>query len=358
MIKAKNEVNRNKPCTYNVRALPVADWPISDREAWVAARRPGRRLVRGGAAGHLRASTAASMERAYGYLLDHLIRNGGLQSCDTGSACSAITPDTISSFIDELRMRVGSVTRHSYLQRIHQMAKILEPDGDWQWLNEMVLDLKDEARPRAKADRIVSSERLLQLGLDLIARADQSGNRTLLQRARLHRDGLMIALLALCPIRLGNLAELELGKHLVEEEGTWWIRLAASETKNGRPDERPLPPVLSWAINNWIEEWKPLFHQPTQRLWASTKGGGLAYTYVGTIITEVTRRELGQAVNPHLFRDCAVYTIAHHAGDEMGVASALLQHSDPRVTEEHYNRGSSIEAVKAFHGMLESLQQE
>ena len=90
-------------------------------------------------------------------------------------------------------------------------------------------------------------------------------------------------------------------------------------------------------------------------MWASTKGGGLAYTYVGTIITNTTRRELGIAINPHLFLDCAVFTIVHEAGDQMGMASALLQHTDNRITQEHYNRGSSILAVKAFHEILTDM---
>jgi hypothetical protein len=65
--------------------------------------------------------------------------------------------------------------------------------------------------------------------------------------------------------------------------------------------------------------------------WPSIKGGSLAYTYVGHIVTEVTRRELGVPVNPHLFRDCGVYTVATHAGDRMGIASGLLQHTDKRT---------------------------
>jgi hypothetical protein len=81
----------------------------------------------------------------------------------------------------------------------------------------------------------------------------------------------------------------------------------------------------------------------------------LAYTYVGAIITKTTGRELGVPVNPHLFRDCGVYTIADRAGDEMGVATGLLQHTDPRVTEKHYNKGASFAAAKRYQTMLLNL---
>jgi hypothetical protein len=72
------------------------------------------------------------------------------------------------------------------------------------------------------------------LGLE----ADLS-TRPLHSRALLARNGLMIALLALCPIRLRNFAALELGHSFVCIEDTWWIVL--SDTKPGRPDERPVP---------------------------------------------------------------------------------------------------------------------
>lgn len=36
----------------------------------------------------------------------------------------------------------------------------------------------------------------------------------------------------------------------------------------------------------------------------------------------------------------------------MGIASALLQHTDPRVTEKHYNKGASYEAAKRFQDIV------
>jgi integrase len=137
------------------------------------------------------------------------------------------------------------------------------------------------------------------------------------------RDGLMIALLTLCPIRLCNLAELRVARQLRGVGDGWWIILEADETKTGRPDERPVPKIVAEAIERWVGHWRPVFHPSDDAFWPSIKGGALAYTYVGHIITETTRKELGVAVNPHLFRDCAVYTIAINAGDRMGIAQGF-----------------------------------
>jgi integrase len=96
-----------------------------------------------------------------------------------------------------------------------------------------------------------------------------------------------------------------------------------------------------------------VFHPSDDSFWPSVKGGSLAYTYVGHIITETTRRELGVPVNPHLFRDCAAYTVAINAGDRMGIASGLLQHTDERTVDKYYNKGASLGAVQMYRQILD-----
>src|SRR5215472_13829578 len=44
----------------------------------------------------------------------------------------------------------------------------------------------------------------------------------------------------------------------------------------------------------------------------------------------------------------AASTAATYGGSTPHLASALLNHTDPRVTEEHYNRASSVSASKIY----------
>jgi integrase len=304
----------------------------------------------------MKSSTRTSLVRAYGYLLEFCHRNGLLDH--DAEAGAHVTPEIIDAFVDELYGRVGSVTRASYIGKIRRIATILAPGRDLVWLGELEGNLRYEARPRPKYHRIVSSERLLALGLELIRRGETNKHLTDLGRARLVRDGLMIALLALCPIRLRNLAELGVGRQIRRIGDTWWIILEADETKTGRPDERPVAQVVAEAIEQWLGHWRSVFHPSDDSFWPSIKGGALAYTYVGHIITETTRRELGVAVNPHLFRDCAVYTVAINAGDRMGIASGLLQHTDQRTVEKHYNKGATVGAVRRYQQILDQLMSD
>ena len=100
-------------------------------------------------------------------------------------------------------------------------------------------------RPRSKADRLVLAEVLVEAGLTLMMEAEGSTSVSPLGRARQFRDGLMVAMPALHPIRLKNFASLKIGCNLVSIDGWWWISLSAVETKVGRPDERRIDEAIA-----------------------------------------------------------------------------------------------------------------
>jgi hypothetical protein len=334
------------------RSLKPVDWSEADRIAWAAATQPGQRLKAGGRAGHLRPATQNMLEKAYGQFLGFCERSGRLDPSAT--AAGHIQKELIDGFIDELRARVSSVTRASWLQRVHRMARLLAPERDYSWLQDIASELKYEERPRPKAHRIIDTTRIVGAGIKLMERAEKGGG-TNLQRALLFRDGLMIALLGLCPIRLKNFAGLTIGSHIRRDDTGWWIFLDRSETKTKRSDVRPVPPVLTSLLDRWVSHWRMFFLNPTDALWPSIKGGMMAYTHVGTTVSAITRRELGIDINPHLFRDCAVYSIATKAGRQMGIAPPLLQHTDSRVIQEHYNKGAMIEAARSLQSIIRFL---
>ncbi len=156
-----------------IRALPPCNWPTADREAWELACVAAQRLRPGGAAARMKSSTRTSLVRAYGYLLEFCHRNGLLDQREA-EAGAHMTPKIIDAFLHHLHGRVGSVTRASYIGKIRRIAQILAPGRDLVWLGELEGDLRYEARPRPKYHRIVSSERLLALGLELIRRGETS----------------------------------------------------------------------------------------------------------------------------------------------------------------------------------------
>lgn len=72
------------------------------------------------------------------------------------------------------------------------------------------------------------------------------------------RNGLMQVLLAAYPMRRRNFAALEIGRSIVKQDGTWWILLTASKTKEKRADERPIEDYIGKAIDKYLQTYRPI----------------------------------------------------------------------------------------------------
>ena len=170
----------------------------------------------------------------------------------------------------------------------------------------------------------------------------------------------MIALLALCPIRLKNFAALEIGRSFVDINGKWWIVLGAAETKENRADERPVDDMLKPAIDRYIGQHRPVLartdNSPTALWLSSNDGAPMSYDGVERVIKTTTLATVGVDVSPHLFRTAAASTAATHGGDNPHLASALLHHTHPSVTNAHYNRASSLSAAEKLRQIIRQYE--
>ena len=194
------------------------------------------------------------------------------------------------------------------------------------------------------------TEVIVEAGLTLIAEAEMAAKLRKLTRARIVRNGLMLALLAHSPIRLKNFAALEFGRSIVKVDETWWILLMVTETKEKRADERPIEDEIGEALDKYLKVYRPILCRGTANtnaLWLGINGTAMAGYSIREVITETTRSVLGVAISPHLFRTAATTTAAVHAGEKPHLGSAILHHSHPTVTLENYNRASSIGAGRA-----------
>jgi integrase len=154
-----------------------------------------------------------------------------------------------------------------------------------------------------------------------------------------YRDGLMIALLGLNPMRHKNFAALEIGRDLVREGENWFIAIPPEDTKTKIPLDFEVPELLQPYLETYLDHVRPrMLRRPAcNALWVSAKGGALSYSAVGPVFTRHTTRRLGIRITPHDARDAAATTWAIAAPDQIGVARDLLTHSDLRMTR-HYNR--------------------
>jgi site-specific recombinase XerD len=341
------------------RSLAIEHWPASDRAAWLGACNPSARLKRGGAASHMRPVTKNDLGRRYGYFLDFLSRSGALDS--NADTATHVTPESVDAFITELKARVSSVTVYGSIHKLRRITQLIAPDRNLTWLVATERDLASEMRPRSKWGRVVFSHVLFDAGVNLMCDAEEDKRAPKLTRARLVRDGLMIALLAQCPIRLKNLAALEIDKTFVKVGDTWWIVLTPAATKEKRPDERPVPRELTDVIDRYVQIHRPLLSRgsdSSKALWLSHNGRPLSYATIAELIPKTTEKTVGKNVSPHLFRTAGVTTLATHAGDQPHAGEALLHHRPGGPVTEHYNRASSITAAKAYAAVTRKFRRQ
>ncbi len=392
-----------------LKSLPIGEWPKSDQEAWDTACRPAVRLRRGGSASRLAPITRDDIQRRYGYFLTFLKE---CHQFDAAASCEAhLTPVHIGLFVDRMRDEWSATTLFMTIRtpaelsfhKLKQIARHLAPTANFQWLSDIAGDLKAEDGP-VKRPPVVDASELLTAGLTLVEEYSPCDQPMDLTTARNIRNGLMIALLASCPIRVKNLGGLTLGRSFHFSDSGWWIDLPGSETKSGRPDMRMLPGFLTVALERYLLEARPFLlacrnaQEPTPRiskpdcnfsanstpgaasqnkaaassdgngrsvhddrldlvnlsgpLWISRYGGPMTYSGIHHALTSTTDATIGVAVTPHGFRYAAATTAAWKAGNMPHLAPALLQHRDRRMTEAAYIRATSFEAAQALGKIL------
>jgi integrase len=267
------------------------------------------------------------------------------------------TPERVGAYLDQLATTVGSVGRHGYLRHLADALRVMAPGQDWAWLRRVVARLEAQRRPRPKPPRLVDAGRLSALGYALMQAADQRLDQAETDTTALldYRDGLMIALLAARPLRRRNLAMITIGRQLIRVGDAWHLVFAADETKTGQPIETILPDHLVPYLERYLHTIRPRFPGADRHagLWAGLKGRAISGQAIYDAITQRTRAAFGQAVNPHLFRDCAATTIAIAAPDRIGVARDLLGHASLVTTEQYYNQARSIDASRLLARVLE-----
>jgi len=333
--------------------LRLNDWPKEDRRLWQAACMPSDPLAdEEGARAHHAIASNRKAERGYGRWLNFL------QQADRASLAEPpelrITRERLCAYIDSLvSLNNSTATILARLAELGEVARIMAPDRSWDFINALASRIRGRHKPARDKRNLKLSEELLDLGLKIIGKATAT---TGLKAATLHRDGLMIALLALAPLRRRNLAGLRLRRNLVETNGSWLISLDASETKTHAPLEILWPEDLLSPLLTYLNVHRPRLAAMTGRwakpvedaLWVSTDGSPMTEMAIYDRIRAHTGRAFGAAINPHLFRDAAATTLAIADPIHVRVAAPLLGHRTFLTTERHYQHAQSIDAHRTY----------
>jgi integrase/recombinase XerD len=124
----------------------------------------------------------------------------------------------------------------------------------------------------------------------------------------------------------------------------------------------PLPPEYTTWVERYLDYYRPILVSRSpislagEAFWISHCGLPLTSKEVGKRVGAVTKRELGKALNPHLFRKLVSTELAIRDPAHVGLAQPLLGHADYRTTQKAYNLGRALDAARRVHDMIQAIR--
>ena len=332
--------------------LPYAAWPEEDRALWEAAFKPGLdRFDDSGSAAHLAGPSRRMHRFAYRRFLAFL------------SACHpsllALPPaDRVNRKIIEQYVKwqpatCGPKSIAIFLQSLRQILRHICPNQDWSWLLTITKRAAAQAKQRPERNHLVTSEVLYRLGMELMDSAinnDKVAKKPYMTDALIFRDGLMISLLALIPLRRRTLAALRIGKHLVQSRNLWALDIPARDVKTRRPLDFPMSVEMSRRIDLYLSRFRNRIPSACEHdyLWPSKKGCPMGDGSIYITIEKRTRHALGFRVNPHRFRRAAATLWSCRDPANVRGSKDLLGHLSFDTTEKYYIMAESRMAGRTF----------
>lgn len=337
--------------------IPFKDWPEVDRYAWQVAIGSGDVFSEPGPASHLSAVTKRSYEGTYGRWLRFLSLKHQSEADHSGKPSDI---EVVQDFISTCEARIAPVSTWSEVNQLHNFSYHSWPKQDWTWLRETANRLHQRLPPPSLSPtKILPIDTLYELGLHLMARSTHIKPYRPLDDSVMYRDGLMVSLLAIAPVRRKNLAQLTLGRELAHIDGIWIMTITGENIKNGQPFEVSFPEQISRAIDIYVQAHRPRLQQGanTDAFWLSKEGRPMSVNRIGQRIGQVTKRNLGVEISPHRFRHAAATSIATLAPELAPIIRPLLAHTTSRTAERYYNKASSLSASRRVADNISSLKE-
>jgi len=343
--------------------MPLHLWPARDRELWLRAIAPTSPFAdEGGERSTLRKHTNRRVQCSYGRWLTFWQHSGEL-ACHL-EPVSRISRESVEAYIRHLQL-LGNMpsTIALRLTDLLVMARVFDPAGDWRFIKILGDKVRAQESPRRdKRNKLRGTEELYGLGWVLIEQSESQKAPNLV--ASMYRDGLIICLLALVPLRRSNFVQLRLGRELRCRDGSWQVDIPGNTTKTHAPLSFDWPTDLVLPLETYLQIHRPTLAARSYRwlrragdhLWVASSGSALTQMALYDIVRKRTKAAFGVAINPHAFRDAAATTLAIHDPLHVRVAAPVLGHRSLSTTERFYNQARSLDAHRRYLEVLSDLR--
>lgn len=180
--------------------------------------------------------------------------------------------------------------------------------------------------------------------------------------ARLFQCALALALLTVCPLRIGALCSIRLDRHLswsaAPTKGDLIIEFAPGELKGDEAGSFPIPRDVTRLIRVYWERFRPLLNprgspflfcglfpeQPRSKTGFSAQ------------LSQLVFDRLGLRVNPHLYRHLVHLVVLRRFPAAYAMVARVLTHRSINTTIQNYSYLDGEIAMRAYQQMVEGVK--
>jgi len=255
---------------------------------------------------------------------------------------------------------IKAVARHwvkvneTHLAELRALCRRLDP-------GQRGLTQKNRVRLRQFDDRAHVAA-LLNLPQRLVA---EVRDKQIISRADALQVQLALAieLLLMVPMRVGNLAKLDLERHIVRSRprggGTVHVAIPGHEVKNGTDIEAELPASTVALLDRYCEVYRPLLlRQASPWLFPGEAAGPKSRHGLSAQISNTIREKTGLRVHPHLFRHIAAKLFLDANPGAYGVIRLVHGHRSVETTTQFYCGTETSAAMRHYDEHVLKLREQ
>jgi integrase len=160
------------------------------------------------------------------------------------------------------------------------------------------------------------------------------------------------------PMRLGNLAGIDLEKHLIRSRGgVVHVAIPGRLVKNGVDIEAVLPPQTVRLLDAYLERYRPvLVAEGSPWLFPGKGSSHKSDQCVRNQIIDCVKRRCGLLVNPHLFRHIAAKLYLDANPGAYGLIRLVHGHKSVETTTRYYCGMETPAAMRHFDDHILKLR--
>jgi integrase len=178
--------------------------------------------------------------------------------------------------------------------------------------------------------------------------------------ARLMQVALALELLLMRPIRLKNLVDLRLDKHVIRSGRQAFIVIPADEVKNDLELDYPIPAESTTLLDFYVKRVLPLFGlNPMRCLFPGGKAdGSRSAARFSALFIETVKKQTGLYIYPHLTRHFGAALYLRENPGAFEVVRRVLGHKSLATTTRSYSNFDDDAAVRMFDALVLRIREE